>query len=353
MEDSTKATKIQGHGQNVAAQKPVKPIRKLVPFSQLQSKRVDWLWRHYMPLHEVSMVFSKGGIGKGHLTSELVARLTTGRPLPGEKKEEARPPMTVLMLRSEDDTERVVKPQLQAAGADLSRVLPVPPFKLDDKGIKELEQLIEEYGADVVTIDPIVYYIGADVNTDKANHVRAALQPLIDLSQRHKVTILLVAHQRKGRGESNAEAVMGSADFVNAVRSVMTLDRLPDGQTVFKHYKSNMGRIGPSYSFTIEEAEVELDDGSMAKVGHFVFGEEYSDLPVRRGRPAVEGNAAEAFLKTVLANGPIPATELIKLAGDEGISKRTLDRAKKDIAESFWSRGNKMFMWRLVGATLH
>jgi putative DNA primase/helicase len=260
------------------------------------------------------------------------------------------------MMRVEDDPEDTIVPQLVVAGADLNRVLlPEEPFVLDATGIAFLESYIQDYGVNLITIDPIVFYGGGKVNTDKANSVRLILQPLAALARKHKVTIIIVAHARKS-GTGSMDDLMGSADYTNAVRSTIALYN--DDKTeklIFKHVKSNKGRTGSPWTFTIEDKEIVLDDGYRDTVGHFTFGEKLDEagLVTKRGRPAGARKEAVEFLQTVLAHGDVEQAVLWAMAAEAQIAEATLKRAKDGVAESYYSKNKSMFMWRLARPVVH
>src|SRR3989442_1331065 len=90
---------------------------KCFDLSSRKMEHVCWLWSQYIPLEEVTIIQGDPGLGKGHIAADLVARFTTGRPMPGDAPT-ATKPGRVLWLTTEDDPARVLKPRLIAAGAN-------------------------------------------------------------------------------------------------------------------------------------------------------------------------------------------------------------------------------------------
>ena len=76
---------------------------------EIERKQVSWLWQDRIATGFISIFAGKTGIGKSFVLLDIVARLTTGRTLPGE--EIARPVARVLVI-SEDPKEYVLVPRL-------------------------------------------------------------------------------------------------------------------------------------------------------------------------------------------------------------------------------------------------
>src|SRR5688572_29455930 len=202
-------------------QLPQKP--PLLIASDIIPREMSWLWYPYVPSGAASLLFGPGGGGKSHITVDIAAALTTGRPLPGQK--EGGRPQKVLMLSAEDDFDVVLVPRLMKAGARLDYIgLPASPFTLDKRGLEMVEEYMHEFGATIVFIDPIVHYMGGKVDMFRANEVRAFMGELHQMAMKKQTAVIVVGHSRKPRAESPGEdweQIMGSADFSNAVRSVL------------------------------------------------------------------------------------------------------------------------------------
>src|SRR5205085_4520697 len=91
--------------------------------TEVQTLAVDWLWEPWLARGVVAVLDGDPGLGKSSVALDLVARVTTARPFPGADIAAPREPQTALVVAVEDSIERVVKPRLEAAGADLSRVV--------------------------------------------------------------------------------------------------------------------------------------------------------------------------------------------------------------------------------------
>lgn len=88
-------------------------------FAETETRTIQWLWPDMIPFGMLTLLGGKGGLGKSFALCDLVARASTGKPMPDGT---CNPPMDVLMLAREDDPNSVMKARLLAAGADMERV---------------------------------------------------------------------------------------------------------------------------------------------------------------------------------------------------------------------------------------
>jgi hypothetical protein len=69
-----------------------------IMLSEVQAETVEWLWERRIPLGKITVLDGDPGLGKSVLTTDLAARLTTGRAMPyGLQKRE---PAGVVILRA-------------------------------------------------------------------------------------------------------------------------------------------------------------------------------------------------------------------------------------------------------------
>src|ERR1700693_139268 len=91
-----------------------------VRLSDVQAKQARWLWPCYIPLGKLTLLDGDADKGKSLLTLDLAARMTTGRAFQDGASCEAG---GAVILSTEDDLEDTIRPRLDAAGADPSRVV--------------------------------------------------------------------------------------------------------------------------------------------------------------------------------------------------------------------------------------
>lgn len=307
---------------------------KLVTLDTVTPREIQWLWHPYIPSGTVTAIFGRGGQGKSYMTCDIASRLSRGDPLPGQ--EANKKPQKVLMLSAEDDYSTVLVPRLIKLKANLQNIaVPDFQFTLDPWGADQVTELMREFAATVVFIDPIVYYAGGKMDMNKSNEVRAMMEKLKDAADQSKSSVIIVGHIRKSEEGNDADRMMGSADWVNAARSACLVTKTNDGTKIMKHVKTNYGQHGLARGF-------EIDDFG------FHWGDTYEDDDLPTSSGSKRKDTAVVFLKTLLKDGPVPSEEVEAAAKDEGISPATLNRAKKGVAESYYSK-SAGWLWRLVG----
>jgi hypothetical protein len=322
--------------------KPVAP--ELIVVSDVVPKETMWLWYPYIPMHAASLIFGPGGHGKSHITVDMAAKWSTGRPMPGQA--EALKPQKILMLSAEDDLERVLTPRLIRAGADLTKIaVPKRPFTLDKQGMEFLRGYINSFSATIIFIDPLVTYIGPRVDLNKANETRAFTGGLHELANEKQSSIVIVGHSRKSRSDDTSEdyeKAMGSADFNNAVRSAMFVTKANDGTRIMRHAKANWGPFGDTLAF-------QFGDNGFEWLGALDEDGIVSDKPL--AAMARRRNKAETWLKNELLAGPVRSNVVEELAKQAGFSMRTVNRVKPYVAESYMQMvdGKPVWYWKLLG----
>lgn len=301
--------------------------------SQAKIESVDWLWRPYMPKGGLTMVMGDGGYGKSFMTCALAADLSAGRPLPGQ---DAIRPQKILMISGEDGIGPVILPRLTQLDANLDNIAIYDEgFALNPKMVKKILLAIEEFDAAVVFLDPLVVYMGGDVDGHKANEVRGIISQLTTIAKHMGIAIVVVHHVNKG-GASGQHKALGSVDYINSMRSAVMVDMSKTGTYFMSHVKSNWAQKGNTLAYTFTGDKFHwlgmynevYDDGG---------GQEISRTP--RGK-------ARAFLLNILADGPVPMLEVAARAKDEGLSETTLQKAKRGVCHSV-RLPNGPWVWEL------
>jgi AAA domain len=296
---------------------------------------VEWIWNGKIPAGALSVLAGDPGVGKSLLTIELSAQLTRGE-LTGI-------PERVLLVTAEDPIAYVVHPRLQAAGADLELV-GFPRFEQEGfetslvlpDGVPPLRQAIEQVGAKLVVIDPLMAHLKGSIDSWKDQSIRQALAPLHRMAEETGAGVLVVAHLNKGQSTDPLHRLGGSIGIAAAARSVLLLGRDPKDpggelgdRRVLAHVKSNVSALSRSFSAEIGA----IDVAGIGQVSRITLG---GTSPVTGsqllGEPAPRERKLEAamdLLQDELADGPKRQVELVALAEEQGISASTLDRARK------------------------
>lgn len=306
----------------------------------MELQQVQWLWGNYIPFGKLTIIQGDPGEGKTTLALRLAAACSTGTPLPGMKKMD---PFNVIYQSAEDGIGDTIKPRLMEAGADLDRVLSIVEDKKQLSLLDErIEKAIREHNARLMILDPIQGYIGSRVDINRANEIRTVLKSVSSVAEHTSCAIVLIGHLNKASGSSSAYRGLGSIDFRAAARSVLLIGRLKNDPTVrvIVHDKSSLAPEGKSLAFGLgdEEGFRWLDgyDGITSEELLYGFTAE------------TKTSAAEELIRSMLAGGQeIMAENVFRAAEGKGISRRTVNEAKKAIPNIVTRKNSKYWFWSL------
>ena len=328
-----------------------------VLMSDVESEEVRWLWDRRIPLGKLTLLEGDPDWGKSAITMDLAARVTTGRPMPHDTLDQVEPLDTlepldllggIVILNAEDGLGDTIRPRLEAAGADLAKVLALPPMKDDENiisipdDIPLIQKAIERVSAVVLIIDPLSAFMRGDPNKD--SDVRKALTPLAKMAEHKDVAVLVIRHFNKNVDTRALYRGGGSIGIIGAARSALAVAQHPndDELRVLVSQKGNLSKKAQSLSYTIVTAE----NGAAR-----IEWREPVDLNADELLNVNQGELArvKSWIADKLKNGPVLATEVESEAKEADISKSTLKRAKKKLPIVSKKDGpNDEWRWHLV-----
>lgn len=347
--------------------------------AEIAPQAINWIWDGHLASGKLNLLGGSPGTGKSGIVINLTAAVSRGSaecPLP----DASIPPQGhVVILASEDGVEDTIIPRLIAAGANMDFVHIVRgtvvhgrprPFCAEDcdKLSAELDKLS---GVRLVIIDPITQMVRKNGNSN--TEVRKALEPLIELAEKHGFAILGVAHLAKGsQKRSPLERVAGSLAFGALSRIVLlTVRGEPEedgaaGATpapcALVRIKSNIGADGGGFSYTVRPAAfgfgLQQFKSSVICWEGRLTGSAKSILEGIEGAGSSGGSGAlakaKAFLVEHLQGGSQPATLIQEQADAARISRATLRRAREDLGVIVERLRNgaqaSPWMWSLPGS---
>jgi hypothetical protein len=150
----------------------------------------------------------------------------------------------------------------------------------------------------------------------------------------------LVGHLHKSGGKSQYRG-LGSIDIYAAARSVLTVGRIDmdENMRAVVHNKSNLAPHGSSLAFGLDP------------VGGFTWLGEH-DITIDellgniKPKPESQFSKARKLIERELAGGSAPAVEIMQMAEEQGISAKTLNRAKEALSVISIKRGNRWY-WEM------
>ncbi len=225
----------------------------------VQLERLNWLSRGRLAHGKITLLEGDPGLGKSTMLADWIARVTTGAALPDG---EAVAPAGVVLLSAEDGLGDTIRPRLEAAGADLSRVLALTGIPEEDTDrlpaipddLLPIEDAVRHVGAVLLVIDPVMAYLGNTVNAYRDHDVRRALAPLAALAERTGVAVVLVRHLTKTMGGSPLYRGNGSIAFMATARFGLLVAADPDNpeQRVLATSKCNLARSPATLAYRLD-----------------------------------------------------------------------------------------------------
>lgn len=326
-------------------------------FADISPEPIRWLWPGRIPLGKLTLLIGDPGLGKSLLTLDIAARLSRGSDFPdGTISEQGM----AIFLSAEDDCADTIRPRLDAAGADVSRVytleavrIPLADGTATERGfsleadIAALDAMLREHpDVRLIVIDPISAYLGG-VDSHNNAEVRGLLAPLAALAAQHGVAIVAITHLPKTPRRAVQSAV-GSIAFAAAARAVWAVASDPEDpeRRLMLPVKQNLSANNGGLAFGIKAPDgaalVVWESGTVSVNADEVLAC-FEDAEGRGAR-----REAESWLGQMLANGPLAVRKIKSEADAAGLAWATVRRAKDDLGVMAGKDGfDEGWSWRL------
>lgn len=221
-----------------------------------------------------------------------------------------------------------IKPRLERCGADCRKVAFINEetysgLTLDDERIR---QAIIEFRPWLVVIDPIQAYLGSDSDLQIAGRARKLMQRLGMWASVYDCAIVLIGHLNKKEGTKGLYRSLGSIDVVAAARSVLQVERDSEDANI---------RIVRQIKNSLAPSDGEIRFSITAETGFQWLECRSASIP--SAEPEVPEFASKTekaayLIKKLLSDGDMSAREIYMRMKDEGISRRTAENTKKELA---------------------
>ena len=297
---------------------------KMIRMSEVQSQEIEWLWYPFIPYGKLTIIQGDPGDGKTTMVLNLAAKLSKGEALDENMK--VTEPVNVIYQTAEDGLADTVKPRLELAGADCERIIVIDE---SDKSLSMVDERLEEAivrtGARLLILDPIQAYLGGGMDMNRANEARDMTKKLGALAEKTKCAIILIGHMNKASGNKAAYRGMGSIDFFAVARSVFLVGRVEgDSNTrAVVQIKNNLAAFGHPKAFALSEE------------GFQWIGDYEITVDEVLGGIAPKANkmelAKQMLRELAETQNAVLSNEIFDRAEELGISKRTLENAKKEL----------------------
>ncbi|WP_157605522.1 AAA family ATPase [Schlesneria paludicola] len=349
--------------------------------SDVPGKPLEWIWEGLIPRGKLTLITGEPGIGKSLFALQVVSMVTRGGRDPfrsaGVNGDEAvrsseaqrTNPGDVLIFSADDDPADTLRPRLEAADADLTRVILLSPeLSMEDEAradgrdiagdapLTRLETVMESLAEEGVTPQLIVLDpIDAFLNPIRRRSDRAmVVARLVALAARSGAAIIVIANSTSSRiGRAGyRQNTIGNQELANSARAVLMVaqDLENDHRRLVLPVKLNLGANRPGLAFVIEGNAVTWNGDPIA-----LTGDEYvTQANERLKSPLVREECSELdrvthFLKHQLSEGYKPSVEVRMAAAENYIAYSTLRRAFRRLGCRTTKLGAGAWYWWLPG----
>jgi len=320
----------------------------LLNFGNIETREIDWLVPDVFARGIVHAVCGVQGHGKSMLLYDLAAKISTGSMW--GLAEKAYPAGNVLYVTDEDSREQVIKPRLQAAGADTPKIS-IPDFNIENLALPEDEGKLRSWiraigDCPLAILDPLL-----DFSTGNLNEAKIAvpiLRCLKRIAEEENIAIIYVVHFRKTATDFDIQRVAHSYILTSKPRLVWyvvksDLEDEEKPERIFCSGKSTFRPI-PNMLFDIQANEKDVPIVTNWRYTKTKTSEAMSTGEHRRD---IKTQKAEEFLMSILDGQTLYINDLIEIAKKENIARRTLYLARNNICvESDTDEHGKTF-WKL------
>jgi len=303
---------------------------------------IDWFWYNRIPLGMLTLVLGDPGLGKSFFTLYMAAKVSTGGTWPdGDGLPNNSAPLgSVVILTAEDDLAHTVRPRLDSLGADVSKIISLEGVRIKDEDgrdyqeyfnlqhdIPALQKTVRSCkDCKLVIIDPLSAYLGGNIDSHRDSDVRSVLAPLVELAEKFDVAVVGVMHLNKNTTGKVVYRAMGSIAFTAAARTVWLVSTDPNDpdsrRRLLTPAKHNILIDPTGLAFELNNGRVEFENEPV----NITADEALNTVE------SPERDRAKQWLSELLPSGTsIAGTEIQKKAEAEGISIRTLNRAKREL----------------------
>lgn len=320
------------------------PSAKLV--SSVQPTKIHWMCKGRLAAGKITVLDGDPGLGKSTMMLDWVARITTGRALPGMDgwmdNVQVTKPRGVVLLSAEDDESDTIRPRLDAAGADCSKVV---LLKMVDEAGNEflptlgqhlwaIERQVDAVDAALLVVDPFMAYLEAEVNSNRDQDVRRVLSPVASMAHRTKCGVSVLRHLNKAVGMAGMYRGGGSIGIIGAARVGLLAHKDNDDETGQRRFlmvqKCN---IGPE-ALTLVYRIVGVEESDSSRVEW--LGESAVTASAVMGQPVdrverEELTDAELWLADMLGEGSMSSNDVYRDGAKAGYSAKTVKKAKSSL----------------------
>jgi len=326
----------------------------------IKAGRIKWLWQNRLIYARINELQGAKTAGKSSVATNLAVRITHGIKMPGSKGNlpDVKNNTSCIWVSREEDGPTEILPRWVANGGGVEKLFVFRPKArreagiLLPSGVDAMIDFVRDVNASVLVVDPFSALVDHTVSMKDEPSVREYMEAFTELTEKTKVTVILLRHLKKGKSSNMLEQGLGSVAISNVARVVLRCMPHPveSDKRLFHVVAANGGRPVSPYTFCIGGEE------NGPPVVNWMNEESYNLEELEQQADSVgqvdEERDAVSILREILSPGDRPCVEILKEARNAGISERTMRTAKaklkvthrrvrKEGTDTYWS------VWRL------
>ncbi len=190
--------------------------------SEVQSKPVQWLWEGRVPFGKVTLLDGEPGSGKSLVALDMAARVSRGAAMPLERLKPAGP-ANVVIYNDDDSLADTIRPRLEAADADLTRIRCV------DAEVSAAD--LQDIRPSLIILDPLSTYLCRDDDAP----ARKIIRNVTRLAKETGAAVIAVQYLPKHGS--------WAGEIYDAARSVLHVSTIGHGRYRLGVTKSNLNAL--------------------------------------------------------------------------------------------------------------
>jgi hypothetical protein len=309
------------------------PVPCVTTLADVEVKPVEWFWKPWVPYRAVTLLDGDPGLGKSTLTLDLAARASRGFSMPPDPGAALGEPVHVLLLSAEDSLAHTIRPRLDAAGADVSRVHSLDAIRQKDDerppvlpwDLALVKDMIIRRGIRLVVVDPLMAFLGTETDAHKDQDIRRCMHQLKLIAEGTGVAMLVIRHLNKNVGGPALYRGGGSIGIIGAVRSALVVGRHPRDKhrCVLAATKCNLSAMPKSLLYSHEPS------GDVSRIGWVGECDLAADDILGHGVKTTVGDRCAAALSDYLADGPKRLKDLEDYITQQGFTQFAVRNDKR------------------------
>lgn len=339
---------------------------RLHHMAKVAPRPVSWLWPGRIPAGKITVIAGEPGVGKSSVVTHLAAIVSANQTWPDhdwvdQPKIQSDPPELasgvdpdvaalvplVYFLASEDRPADTIRPRLDALGAEPKHIF-VMNHGVPVTDVAYIDEILTGIQCcRLMIIDPIATFLGS-LNASRNTAVHEWFARLADVAERHNTAIVCVTHLSRRSTGPALSRVQGCLAFTAAARCVwlITTDPNDPDRRLFLPAKNNLGPDKGGLAFRLEASPPHPDVAIPVWEPDPV--EETADRILAAPTDYSAVVEAQSWLTAQLSPGPVATKDLRQQAQQDGLSWRTIERAKGKmdvIANQIHPNGNEPRFW--------